>query len=83
MCVCTPLEVLQCYNLGKTEGFSASKCYKWATKLLQGATDRVYSPILPPMVLSCSRNASSMPHRRRLCVSALKRLRTPDTVETT
>ena len=41
MCVCTPLEVLQCYNLGKTEGFSASKCYKWATNVLQGATSNI------------------------------------------
>jgi hypothetical protein len=41
MCVCTPLEVLQCYNLGKTEGFSSLKCYKWATKVLRGATLRL------------------------------------------
>jgi hypothetical protein len=26
------------YNLGKTEGFSSSGCYKSATKALQGAT---------------------------------------------
>jgi hypothetical protein len=38
MCVCTPLEVLQCYNLGKTEGFSSSECYKSATDVLQGVT---------------------------------------------
>ena len=32
------LEVLQCYNPHKTERFCTMRCYKGATKVLQGAT---------------------------------------------